>query len=124
MKIYASYNNTQFDKFIGKDVWVKSISQTLGHRDSYLKVLAIHKDRITYAAIPVSAVEGRHGLSGYFYWNIIQYLKNDYTEYVAEKSSVYDWVIHTPVTVYTSEELLEILEHCDVYEDYADDEED
>ena len=44
MKIYASVNNTQFDKFIGKDVWVKSISQTLGHRDSYLKVLAIRKD--------------------------------------------------------------------------------
>lgn len=124
MKIYASFDKSQFTKFLGKDVWVKAISQTLGHRDSYIKVLSIRNDRITYAAIPVSVVEGRHGMSGYDYWNIVEYLKGEPSEYVPSKAPIYDWVLHTPVTVYTSAELLDILADCDVYETYADDEED
>lgn len=107
MKVYANTKfNNQFDRFIGKDLWVR-VANDAG--DMYYLRLYRKLDMSTCTASCLSAavidedvsnltfeqvIEGARGASGEFYWTSV---------------NLNDLQLVTPVEVLTSGELQEIL---------------
>jgi hypothetical protein len=131
MKIYAS-NNNKLTEFVGEDVWV--LFDVMGVSDydygGYLKILSVDNDGITYVpAVDTSTLQFMQ------YWDEIDsdsynriYSKitdsNHNMCYRTIKEFNRTYRLHTPLDVYSSEELLDLIGSVDVLDMVECDEDD
>lgn len=101
MKIYSSKYSNQFDKYAGKDIWVKVRSNNHSNY-FYIKVLYTEGDNVVCNSALSDYIESSIINDVSIKWeDLVNYLSTKYTFYIPDLT-----IVH-PVQAFTYEELIE-----------------
>lgn len=113
-ELYPGYTDTstQFDRFIGKDLWV--LAHQPGFYTYYIKPISRDGFLFKYCSVPVERITG-DWYSDTPFDTLLDRMEKVHTEYVDS------WVIDTPLDVMTTAEIIDIQrENCEKEDEEAE----
>ncbi len=102
MKIYSTSDTLDLTKYVGKDVWVLA---KVPEGRSYIKILSVVSDVVTYREAYEEYVDGDWGLDSN---DPELWLYSSYGVYIRHAYAAKIHII-TPISILTTDELYEIL---------------
>lgn len=124
MKIYASQSNFDFStiqKFVGTDCWVGVINKKFPDSSlSYINFAALSADSVTYSGVSNQMLVSTDIEMTQGYYDNLRNMILGYRRYTVPRSKfLSDCEVLYPIDIYTTDELLDILNHNATIIDYT-----
>ena len=124
MKIYASQSSFDFStiqKFVGTDYWVGVINKRFPDQTlSYINFADLSADSVTYSGVSNQMLVSTDIEMTQEYYNNMRNMILGYRRYTFPRSIFFtDCEVLYPINIYTTDELLDILQHNVTIIDYT-----